>query len=123
MKIENIKFKAKKTLDGKWIIGDLVHHRDSDNVWITDYENQLTSPVNPSTVCQFTGLKDYEGKEIWEHDLLQSSITRAIYEVVCHKNVGFVMKDFVSGRYFPELLGYVLQTGKFKVIGNKFNSR
>lgn len=76
-----------------------------------------------STVCQFSGLNDCEGNEIWEHDLLQSSITRAIYEVVRHKNVGFVMKDFVSGRYFPELLGYVLQTGKFKVIGNKFNSR
>lgn len=71
MKIENIKFKAKKTLDGKWIKGDLVHHKDSDNVWITDYENQLTSPVNPSTVCMFTGLTDCVGKEIWEGDILQ----------------------------------------------------
>lgn len=72
MKIENIKFKAKKTLDGKWIKGDLVHHRDSDNVWITDYENQLTSPVDPSTVCMFTGLKDCDGKEIWEGDMLSN---------------------------------------------------
>lgn len=50
MEIGNIKFKAKKTLDGKWIKGDLVHHKDSDNVWITDYENQLTSPVKYNVI-------------------------------------------------------------------------
>ena len=72
MKIENIKFKAKKTLDGKLIKGDLVHHKDSDNVWITDYENQLTSPVDPSTVCMFTGLTDCVGKEIWEGDIIRN---------------------------------------------------
>lgn len=70
MKIENIKFKAKKTLDGKWIKGDLVHHKDSDNVWITDYEKRLTSPVIPSTVCQFTGEKDMRGKEIYIGDII-----------------------------------------------------
>lgn len=89
MKIENIKFKAKKTLDGKWIKGDLAHHKDSDNVWMTDFEKRLTSPIDPSTICQLTGLTDCKGKEIWEHDLLQSRETRAIYEVVWDENGGY----------------------------------
>ena len=123
MKIENIKFKAKKTLDGKWIKGDLVHHKDSDNVWMTDFEKRLTSPIDPSTICQFTGLKDCKGNEIWEHDLLQSQKTKAIYEVVWYEDGGFVIKDSVGGGNLLNFLGSILSVFKFKVVGNKFDRK
>lgn len=121
MKIENIKFKAKKTLDGKWIKGDLVHHKDSDNVWMTDFEKRLTSPIDSSTICQFTGLKDCKGNEIWEHDLLQSQESERIYEVVWDEYGGFVVKDSVVGVCLPIFLGSVLRTIEFKDVGNKFD--
>lgn len=120
MKIENIKFKAKKTLDGKWIKGDLVHHKDSDNVWMTDFEKRLTSPIEPSTICQFTGLKDCKGNEIWEHDLLQSQETKAIYEVVWNDG-GFIISDYVVGVDTMIFLCSALRMLRIKVVGNKYD--
>lgn len=124
MKIDNVKFKAKKTLDGKWIKGDLVHHKDSDNVWITDYENQLTSPVNPSTVCMFTGLKDCKGNEVWEGDMLSNVTNDSPDGIVVFKYGAFCLLA-KNGRDFCVALTYLLSEkdslNRFKVIGNKFD--
>lgn len=122
MKIENIKFKAKKTLDGKWIKGDLVHHKDSDSVWITDYENQLTSPVDPSTICQFTGLKDCEGNELYEHDVIKN-YPFIPSEIVWSEELSGYYLTHANGKIYEKPLGYYLSLGKFIVVGNKFDSR
>lgn len=113
MKIENIKFKAKR-LDGKgWAIGDLLHSYENGAI-IVPIEGGGAFSVDPSTICQFIGLKDCKGNEIWEHDLLQSQETKAIYEVVWDENGGFIIKNSVGGGHLLNFLGSILSVFKIQ---------
>ena len=79
-----IKYKAKSIYNNEWVYGDLLHQADGTHIFMGKGENghTLCPRVNPSTVCQFTGLKDCDGASIYEHDLLRSEKTDSTYEVV-----------------------------------------
>lgn len=128
MKIEDIKFKAKRLDNGEWIIGSFVVMKipalSKTTIGIVAAGGATLHEVNPSTVCQFTGLKDCEGNEVWNHDLLRSPCREEglIYEVSWGKeDGGFIVKESVSGGRLLSYLCPVLTLFKFKVIGNKFD--
>lgn len=74
MKIKDIKFKAKRLDNGEWIIGSFVVMKipalSKTTIGIVVSEGATLHEIDPTTVCQFTGLIDCEGNEIWEHDLI-----------------------------------------------------
>ena len=125
--MENIKFKAKRLDNGEWVKGDLVHSTSYVGISYPSDEFSdvpIVHRVDPSTVCQFTGLKDCEGKEVWDHDLLQSQGTGEIYEVSWSQGEGgFIVKESVSGARLLTFLCAALTRFKFKVIGNKFDGK
>lgn len=125
MKLENIKFKAKRLDNNSWVFG--YFYEENGNTYIIENRQKesmlnrnVTYEVDPSTICQFTGLKDCEGNEIWEHDLLQSQKTKAIYEVVWDEG-DFTLSDYVVGVETMIFLCSALRTSRIKVIGNKFD--
>lgn len=127
--MENIKFKAKRLDNGEWVKGDLVHSTSYVGISYPSDEFSdvpIVHRVDPSTVCQFTGLKDCEGKEVWDHDLLQSPCkeTEEIYEVSWgQEEGGFIVKHTVSGGRLLTFLCPALMLFRFKVIGNKFDKK
>lgn len=127
MKIEDIKFKAKRLDNGEWVKGDLVHSTSYVGISYPSDEFSdvpIVHRVDPSTVCQFTGLKDCEGKEVWDHDLLQSQGTGISYEVsYSQEEGGFIVKESVCGARLLTFLCAALTLFKFKVIGNKFDNK
>ena len=68
-----IKFKAKRLDSGEWIEGDLVHSTNYIGIGqisgiFTD--TRVVHRVDPNTVCQFTGMKDVNGEELYENDII-----------------------------------------------------
>ena len=128
MDIKDIKFKAKRLDSGEWVEGDL--KRSTSYVGIgypsSDFPDMpIVHRVDPSTVCMFTGLKDCEGNEIWEGDILSNVTNDSPDGIVVFKYGAFCLLA-KNGRDFCVALTYLLSKkeslNRFKVISNKFDT-
>jgi hypothetical protein len=128
MEIENIKFKAKRLDNGEWVIGSFVVMKipalSKTTIGIVAECGATLHEVDPSTVCMFTGLKDCEGKEIWEGDTLSNVTDDSPAGIVVFKYGAFSLLA-KNGRDFCIALTYLLSEkdslNRFKVVGNKFD--
>lgn len=153
-----ILFKAKRSDNGEWVIGNLVWSEDADedyqaliipttnsNMYTRDsaqiedadigFETWYT--VDPSTICQYTGLKDKNGKRIWENDVVSNKWCFACGNSVVKFGE---YKDFhMQEKYQCGNLGFFLEhlddrdsrcvrkdlmyfAGKCEVVGNIFDN-
>ena len=75
---------------------------------------------------QFAGLKDCEGKEIWEGDMLSNVTNDSPDGIVVFKYGAFCLLA-KNGRDFCVALTYLMgekeSLNRFKVIGNKFDKK
>lgn len=113
-------FKA-KICNGEWVAGFL---HCKENKWYIS--NKAGAPfafeVRPDTICQCTGLKDKNGKLIWEND-----IVNCLTEECCgcigwnESEAGFYFNVLLEDGRFEEEYIYDYQDG-IEVIGNIFDN-
>ena len=74
-------YRAKRTDNGEWVVGYYVRGLDMyekevhlifepTTIFYSHGETDGFVEVDPSTLCQCTGLKDKSGKLIWENDIV-----------------------------------------------------
>lgn len=131
-------FKAKRVDNGKWVIGyygvigkrNVIIEKYAENYYCPDtcesrHGNQIHE-VNSKTICQCTGLKDKNGKLIWENDIASYSdlITRD-KKIICiewNKMQASFVRKYRSpmGLQYLYLDEYI--ASRMEVIGNIFDN-
>ncbi len=148
-------FKAKKKnwqelpKDEQWVTGTIMYIENKCMMLIEDEDNLLrvhylanemwsadiyAIEVDESTICRCTGLKDKNGKLIWESDIIKDLFSdvcaqikygsyQSCFDSTKTEHVGFYV-DW-SGKYtkrYRKDLGYWINMVDAEVVGNAFDN-
>ena len=137
-------FKAKRLDNGEWVQGVpfkiegkiVILINDNENILRVHYleENMWEADiyaveVDPSTICQCTGLRDKNGKLIWENDIAKfdvyyyEKLESSIISQIKWCNDLCTLSLVVNDRGTRGTLGHLMDLNKeIEVIGNIFDN-
>lgn len=140
--MREIKFRAKRLEDNKFVTGslmkyfDIYPHDDSKIVYYIMNLGGGHAKVDPETIGQYTGLKDKNGKEIFEGDIvkLENGFWGGLYNYVEIQEDEYcaVYYDEKYARYdlqtkdndteFKRVVWHQLVNGEIEIIGSIYDN-
>lgn len=127
--MREILFKAKRIDDREWVVGQYVNTcypgKDKETGhFIVVYPNEYHE-VYTSTLCQFTGLCDKNGKRIWENDILMAHLDESYPEDTTYETVEWGVAGWVTHEANSADRQYLdeFDFEHFEVVGNIFDNK
>lgn len=121
MAVRTIIFRGKRIDNGEWVYGFIVKMFGTYHIIDKDDENTAYEVI-PSTVGQYTGLKDKSGKQIFEGDIVSTDIARP-YLIVEFRDGCFMFNCNDGGKDYYDIMLPILEDAQTEykygeIIGN-----